>query len=319
VIPKSALYDLLIGVPPIRVVAEAVEAGLSEDEATLAVATILADPLVETSRAIGARLRSREWMNRVYSSLAASSDRPLVVERRDAVTREEFFRDYYYANRPVLLPGIGRGCPAVTRWTEDYLLAHCGDVTVTVMHNRDGASPSEQYTGDKQQTSVRLREFLDRVFRGGPSNDWYLVAKNNFFDRRETAGLLRDLLCLPFVDMQSPHGGVSLWLGPAGTVTPLHCDPSNGFLLQVAGRKRLRLYAPCCAAYMEQAGMWYAGTDPQTVAAASGTAPPVESAFVMEPGDGLFIPVGWWHAVTSETPSITVTSSEFGVPNTYWP
>eukprot|EP00898_Chlorokybus_atmophyticus_P009059 jgi/Chlat1/9154/Chrsp97S08401 len=43
---------------------------------------------------------------------------------------------------------------------------------------------------------------------------------------------------------RDPRPQVNAWLGPAGTVTPLHRDPYHNLLAQVFGKKHIKLYAP---------------------------------------------------------------------------
>lgn len=114
-----------------------------------------------------------------------------------------------------------------------------------------------------------------------------------------------------------------LWLGPMGTVSPLHHDPLDNLLMQIVGRKRVWLYPRTAGSLVAPEGDWmYAGhdgtqgnaspvdvEDPASWAEryprfATGAPPPLEA--VLEPGDVLYIPAKWWHHVRSLSMSLSV-------------
>merc|ERR1711871_130211 len=41
----------------------------------------------------------------------------------------------------------------------------------------------------------------------------------------------------------------NLWLGPSGTISPLHRDPNSNLFAQIVGKKRWMLYEPKICAY----------------------------------------------------------------------
>jgi len=94
-----------------------------------------------------------------------------------------------------------------------------------------------------------------------------------------------------------------IWLGPAGTVTPLHCDYDDNLFAQVWGHKRFLLYPPHHAEflYVREANPALAGSafDPEAPDYAAfplaRQARPIEC--VLQAGDMLFLPAGWFHHV----------------------
>jgi hypothetical protein len=119
-----------------------------------------------------------------------------------------------------------------------------------------------------------------------------------------------------------PHVTTQAWLGPQGTYTPFHTDPTHNMLAQVVGIKRVRLLAPQATPCMHAAPPPLQNTStaprgaftcPATAAAAASTHPllqqcPVKAMeAVLGPGDMLFIPQGWWHECEALSPSFSVS------------
>jgi hypothetical protein len=116
---------------------------------------------------------------------------------------------------------------------------------------------------------------------------------------------------------------MTLLLGPAGTVTPLHHDNMNILLTQVLGRKHVRLVPSFQRHLMYPRYGTFSHVDAQAPDPRAfplyAEADVVEA--VLEPGDMVFIPLGWWHWVRALDVSATVSFHHFLVPggNTYLP
>jgi hypothetical protein len=287
---------------------KATQAGADPRAAHEFVRSLAKHPQMRRVRADLVRLRSRDWLLGVYSSLERHDPRG-AYEQRDSVTKSQFLDEFYYRNRALYLPRVALNWPAVTKWNREYLSDVCGDIQVEVMMNRLDAQPSDQNVSDQLRRQVPFRDYVRMVYEDGPSNDRYLVSRNRFFEQPGTEPLLEDLRELPFVRTQARDGSLKMWFGPGGTITPLHHDDRNNVIVQIMGSKQVRLYPAACAPLMAQVRSWFAGSDPGS------NAP--EIRVTLTAGDALFIPAGWWHALEAEAISITLAMVDFGVPNEY--
>jgi len=105
----------------------------------------------------------------------------------------------------------------------------------------------------------------------------------------------------------------SVWMGQSGNLTPLHNDPWHGLLIQLHGRKRVRLFPP--DEYRNVYGRVPTKVDhpytglPDEFDPDTGALPRLREAesydVVLDSGDVLYIPMFWWHQVESLDASIS--------------
>ena len=180
------------------------------------------------------------------------------------------------------------------------------------------------------QTILPFRDFLNQYVEG--SKIGYLAQHNLF---AQVPALRKDIAIPDFCyaappgDARALYGNdtkkldeplLNAWFGPPGTISPLHTDPYHNILCQVVGKKYVRLYAPEQTPKLYPRGL-EEGIDMSNTSQVPvekvemnfeedeyplfGEAPYVET--VLQEGDCLYIPVGWWHYVRALTVSFNVS------------
>lgn len=109
---------------------------------------------------------------------------------------------------------------------------------------------------------------------------------------------------------------INAWLGPQGTVSPLHHDPFNNLLVQVVGHKLVRIYSPACSAGLypmagkmrNNSGVDLLDYDAARFPLFAGM--PYSEA-ILGPGDALFIPRWTWHFIQAvDAPSAKIRNKD---------
>ncbi|KAH9540836.1 hypothetical protein CY35_14G025900 [Sphagnum magellanicum] len=231
------------------------------------------------------------------------------VEKQCNPSLEEFLCNYFLPGLPVIVTDAMSHWPALTKWNDfKYLQKIAGNRTIPV-------EVGEHYLAEGwRQELMTLSQLMERWHTrlGCSSKEQLYLAQHPLFDQIPQ---LRSDIVIP--DYCSVGGGelhsINAWLGPAGTITPLHHDPHHNFLAQVVGRKYVRLYShqasECLYPYAEAMlcnssqvdlnnpdnEQWPEAQDLKFVDC------------ILEEGQMLYIPPKWWHYVQSLSPSFSVS------------
>ena len=189
------------------------------------------------------------------------------------------------------------------------------------------------------QAIITFKTFMDEYLIGGDDKDIGYLAQHDLFSQIPS---LRNDISIPdycYTDPPPPPPGTPLaskaipqldepllnaWFGPAGTISPLHTDPYHNILCQVVGKKYVRLYSPLESEKLYPRGVEEGGIDMGNTSQVDieqvemhleedpdGEFPLFQQAkfveTILNEGECLYIPVGWWHYVRSLTVSFSVS------------
>ena len=292
-------------------------AGLDPRECQAAIALMEDDPSYRAARRMQQLQRKLESITGNLQRLWESAPDYGRVEKRKTPSRDEFIERYVRGCRPVVFTDITKDWPAMKRWSPQDLQHRFGNLDVEIQDGRANDPKFEENKLEHRRT-VRLGDFVDRVVAGGPTNDYYLTANNEVLRRPEFAPLLADIGRMPpACDRSQLANRSSFWFGPGGTLTPLHHDTIMLFHTQVVGRKRWRFISPLDTPRLYNHNNVFSPIDLD--APDIGRYPRFEGVrvldVVVEPGETVFLPLAWWHQVSSLDLSLSFSFTNLDVPN----
>lgn len=308
--------NLLLGGSPQDMYVRMLQAGADATEAAHELQQAQRSPYLAGAQRLHNRLAKHDWV--LDNQRRLNRLLPPAIPRVARLSAEAFLRDYYTANRPVLITGMLDDWPAMTKWSLDYFEANFGERQVQVQHRRNSDARYE-INKTAHQMTMSFGDFVRQVRTAGRENDVYMTAYNEGPNRQALAELWDDIVQVPEYLSDAGTSQGFLWLGPAGTITPFHHDLTNNFMAQVLGRKRVLVIPACEIAHVYNTEHCFSAVDGRAIDLTK--YPLMRDVRVLEctlnPGEILFLPVGCWHFVEALDVSATVSFTNFRWDNDF--
>lgn len=224
---------------------------------------------------------------------------------------DRYLPDFKRRSRPVVLREYHRDDPALASWSIEAMIARLPDQSVDL--DVGDAMVTDGLTFEVRSLHEYLRQVADDAGSDDSSAGRAPVRYLQGFDIFAHDPSLYDEISFPHLARTAVREVRAGWIGPAGTVTGYHADIGDNQLSQVVGRKlvkfvspdqhdrvyRTRKYDPNGIACAVDADSWDPVAHPRFA--------DTEALYtVLEPGDSVFIPGGWFHYVRSLDASISV-------------
>jgi lysine-specific demethylase 8 len=247
---------------------------------------------------------------------------PHTLNRIDRPTPQHFHHEYIAPARPAVLTGIANQWPSHGRWSAEYFRRQYGAIKARI--ELQGGKDPRHYFPERKYAEMDLATFVDKLPEEHPRH--YLSqwpALRNIPELTGDLVPLSDYQTVPEYYPDFLRRRLRLerhfWFGAAGTFSTLHFDPADNFFAQIWGRKKFILFAPEQGPLLyrshqlcEQSPFCLGLFSPVDVAHPDlerfpryAQATPIE--VVLEPGEILYVPPGWWHYVVSVDASMGVS------------
>jgi Cupin-like domain len=216
----------------------------------------------------------------------------------DSIEPELFKKEFYEPGIPVVIRGLAKEWPAFQKWNWDYFKELVGDQRVPLYNN----VKSDAYTPiNKADDYKTFGEYIDMISQGPAAWRIFLF---NIFDHAPQ--LIKDFTWPEQLMKGYVKKYPMLFTGGAGSITHMHYDIDLSHILhtQFGGRKRVLMFP-----HNQQHKLYRKPWEVLSIADFSNyyedgkvdyeKFPALKLAegfdFILEPGDTLFMPAGYWH------------------------
>lgn len=238
------------------------------------------------------------------------------IQRVDisSLTPKIFAQQYQKPGIPVVITGLLEGVD----WNLDYLCDKLGNQEFLLrFYGHQRYKHKQEWTSigsGVAAQSMRFTEYANLLRNGKAHEDDIYLAKCSI---KNTPLAYVDSLpnIGEVLGLDKPFSDLNIWIGPGGHVESLHYDAVDGTLMQLHGAKKLVLFPPSqmynlypFPLYVHlrhgfKLRSWFSRVYPEQPDFKSfprlAAALQHKHEVILEQGEIIYIPAGWWHEVTA--------------------
>ena len=225
------------------------------------------------------------------------------VPRVAHLTKNEFQTSYLHPLRPVIIKDLASSWPALTKWSPEFFKENYGEKKVKV-YNAGFAAPGQAYMSNVK--TLLLKDYLDIIMTTSADLRMFL------YNLKTEIPQLAEDIQFPSIASGFSKNFMFMFFGCKGSVTQMHfdIDMAHVFHTPLCGRKTVTLFPN------EEATNLY--KHPFTCRSYVDVENPNLDKFprlanakgyrtVLEPGETLFMPGGYWHHIVYDEPGYALS------------
>jgi len=209
--------------------------------------------------------------------------------------------DFKVINRPYLIKHYAKDWYACKNWSFEFLKNLDPNLKVN-------AVVGNMYSGEKKFVSIKFEDYIKKIISTDTNA---FLSTFHLFDKFPD---LKKHINYQNIKKNSIIYNLLSWIGPKSTITGFHADWAENINIQIKGKKIFYLVSPKYNKNMYPSGKFERFSTGSLVDLKSydkNKFPLFEESeiikVILEAGDAIYLPRGWWHYVESLEPSINVS------------
>lgn len=214
------------------------------------------------------------------------------LETVEATNKEKFVEEYLKKQKPVIIKNLFQH-QAICKWDFNFFKEKLGNQEIGLF---DSSEKYKDRSFKHAPIKMRFSEYIDLLHQGPTSLRIFL------FDPFKLKPSLKNDFKFPDIGVRILKSLPFMFFGGEGAITRIHkdMDMSNVFLTHLAGKKRVVLFHPKYSRLLYQYPFGVHSSvdiDHPDFKKFPGLKYVKGYECILEKGDTLFMPSGWWHHI----------------------